>query len=166
MAHVLTILTGDIYVGCQLHTHGIYSLVLISSGCCLFHRSRGAPSTCTVLNNRNWTPEMHKVPVWTKYTPKIENITLQGARKTIHASYVLRPFLSLFFIANNMQKWREKQWDEETNLVFCACVCECVCVCMCGNLASHTLRRERKGLVTLQLWSCHRKMQLSNTAVR
>jgi len=34
------------------------------------------------------------------------------------------------------------------------------------SLASHTLRRERKGLVTLQLPSCRRGMQLSNIAVR
>ena len=35
-----------------------------------------------------------------------------------------------------------------------------------GSLASHTLRRERKGLVTLQLPSCRRGAQLSNIAVR
>ena len=33
------------------------------------------------------------------------------------------------------------------------------------SLASHTLRRERKGLVTLQLPSCRRGTQLSNIAV-
>ena len=35
-----------------------------------------------------------------------------------------------------------------------------------GSLASHTLRREKKGLVTLQLSSCCRGTQLSSTAVR
>ena len=34
------------------------------------------------------------------------------------------------------------------------------------SLASHTLRRERKGLVTLQLPSCRRGTQLSTIAVR
>ena len=34
------------------------------------------------------------------------------------------------------------------------------------GLASHTLRRERKGLVTLQLPSCHQGMQLLTIAVR
>ena len=35
-----------------------------------------------------------------------------------------------------------------------------------ASLASYTLRRERKGLVTLQLPSCCRGTQLSNIAVR
>ena len=34
------------------------------------------------------------------------------------------------------------------------------------SLASHTLGRERKGLVTLQLLSCRRGAQLSTIAVR
>ena len=35
-----------------------------------------------------------------------------------------------------------------------------------SSLASHTIRRERKGLVMLQLLSCHRGTQLLNMAVR
>ena len=35
-----------------------------------------------------------------------------------------------------------------------------------SSLASHTLHRERKGLVTLQLLSCRRGTQLPNIAVR
>ena len=51
--------------------------------------------------------------------------TLQGARKTIHVSFVLRQFLSSFLIANNMPKGGRSK--EETNLVFCVHVCVCVC---------------------------------------
>ena len=34
------------------------------------------------------------------------------------------------------------------------------------SLASHTLRKERKGLVTVQLLSCRQGTQLSTSAVR
>ena len=41
------------------------------------------------------------------------------------------------------------------------CVHACVCMCVCVSLASHTLCRGRKGLVTLQPSSCRHDRNLS-----